>query len=408
MLERYLSITPVWCDSMSERVVVLGAGYAGSAAIRELESEATSEEIEVVWISEHDYHLLLHEVHRMIRDPDVERNIKIPVEDIKSDSTTFIEDRVTGVDVSDRQVQLESRGPVSYDYLVVALGTATEFYDIEGLEEHAYGIKSVDSARRIHEEIRSVALSTTWDDPARVVIGGAGMSGVQTAGEVAKLRDRLDAPIDITIVEGLDDVLPKGDADARESVRRLLTEQDVTIRTGEFVSRVDDNQVYLDPEGDREPETLPYDVLVWTGGITGREELENVELGRDGRSSRIHANTDLRTDDDRVFAIGDAALVEQVDGEYAPPTSQAAWGAAKVAARNILHDIRDDPLESYDHLDKGTAISIGDETVVYDVIGLPFDTIEGAAGRTLKKAIAARWIVSVSSVKRAVRAWGDM
>lgn len=392
---------------MTQRIVVLGAGYAGSAAIRELESEA-SDQFELVWISENDYHLLLHEVHRMIRDPSVESNIKIPVEDIKGDSTRFIEDRVTGVDTADRTVELESGDPVSYDYLIVALGSDTEYYDIEGLEEHAHDIKSVESARTIHEDIRASAAEQGWKDPAQVVIGGAGMSGVQTAGEVAEFRDRHNAPIDITIVEGLDDVLPKGDSEARASVRRLLRERDVTIRTGEFVSRVDDSRVYLDAKDGEGPEPLEYDVLIWTGGITGQEELETVGVGKDERSKRIHAGTDLRTDDDRVFAIGDAALVDQVDEEYAPPTSQAAWGAAKVAARNILHDTRGEPLESYDHLDKGTAISIGDETVVYDVIGLPFDTIEGTAGRALKKAIAARWIVSVSSVKRAIRAWGDM
>ncbi len=388
---------------MTTRVVVLGAGYAGCAAVTELES-AASDDLEIVWISEDDYHLLLHEVHRTIRDPTVESSVTIPVAEIKDETTEFREGRVVGVDTDARAVELEDGERVGYDYLIVAIGSATADFGIEGVDEHAHYVESLEATLRIHEEIRAAAEGASWEEPARVVVGGGGMSGVQVAGEVAELRDRHEDPIDVTIVEGLDDVLPKGDPGARESVRRHLTDRGVTIRTGSFVTRVDDEHVYVD-EG---ATPLAYDVLIWTGGIAGHEEAANVDVAREGRSGRIHAGTDLRTDDERVFAVGDAALVEQGDDRYAPPTSQAAWGAAEVAARNVLHELRGEPLESYHHVDKGTAISVGDDTVVYDVVGLPFETIEGIAGRTLKRAIAARWIVSVSSVRTAVRAWGDM
>jgi len=93
--------------------------------------------------------------------------------------------------------------------------------------------------------------------------------------------------------------------------------------------------VYFGGGEDEEPEELSYDVLIWTGGITGQPELENVEVEKDERSNRVHAGSDFTTSDDRVFAIGDTALVEQGDDDVAPPTAQAAWQAAEVAGENL-------------------------------------------------------------------------
>ena len=157
---------------MTTQVVVLGAGYAGAGAVKRFEQEI-DDEAELVWISEQDYHLVLHESHRVIRTPSAESKITIPVEEIKSPSTTFIEDRVVSVDVDDRRVELVHEDDVSYDYLLVALGTATAFYGIEGLEEHALTLKSLEDAQRIHRRITSAASDASRSDPAKVVVGGA-------------------------------------------------------------------------------------------------------------------------------------------------------------------------------------------------------------------------------------------
>src|SRR6056297_3248730 len=86
--------------SMTTRVVVLGAGYAGAGAVSKLEDELGSD-AELVWVSETDYHLVLHEAHRIIRDPGVREKITIPVEDIKSRRTEFVHDSVVDVDTDE-------------------------------------------------------------------------------------------------------------------------------------------------------------------------------------------------------------------------------------------------------------------------------------------------------------------
>jgi NADH dehydrogenase len=392
---------------MTSQVVVLGSGYAGAGAVTRFE-EVTDESTELTWISEHDYHLVLHEAHRVIRDTSVASKISIPVDEIKSPETTFRQDRVTGVDVDEREVHLADGEPVSYDYLLVALGSRTAFYGIEGLKEHSHTLKGLDDAREIHRDVADAAANATRADPAQVVVGGAGLSGIQSAGEIAEYRDEHRAPIDVTLVEGLDEVFPGNDPELQGALRKRLEAAGVDIMCGEFVSKVDADTIYVGGGEDEEPTELDYDVFLWTGGITGQDELADATVDKDDRSNRVYADRDFRTSDDRVFAIGDSALIEQGPEEFAPPTAQAAWQAAEVAGENLFRAAKGQSLRTWTHDDKGTLISVGDEAVAHGVDPLPIDTFGGIGAELLKKAVAARWIADVSSIGRAIDAWSDM
>jgi NADH dehydrogenase len=392
---------------MSTQVVVLGSGYAGTGAVQRIESELDGE-AEITWVSETDYHLVLHEVHRCISNPTAESKVAIPIEEVKSPSTEFVKGRVTGVDVDERTVELEDGDTVDYDYLLVALGSATAFYGIDGLEEHSLELKGLDDAREIRQQVEDAVADATPDDPASVVIGGAGLSGIQTAGEVAEYRDEHDAPIEVALVEGLDQVFPNNDPELQGALRRRLEERDIEIMTGEFVSKVDEETIYVGGGEDEPPAELGYDVFVWTGGITGQSEVADCDVEKDERSNRIHSGSDFLTSDDRVFALGDSALVEQGPDSIAPPTAQAAWQAAEVAGQNVARAVRGQPLKTWTHDDKGTVVSVGEDAVAHDVDGIPINVFGGTPARLLKKAIAARWIADVASVSRAINAWGDM
>jgi len=398
---------------MSTQVVVVGSGYAGAGAVKAFEDEVGEGEAELTWISEHDYHLVLHEAHRAIRNPAVEDKITIPVDEIKSPESDFVQGRVVDVDTDERVVETDDGTTVDYDYLLLSVGSTTAFFGIEGLKEHAHQLKGLDDAKAIHEDVREAAADATRSDPAQVIVGGAGLSGIQTAGEIAEYRDAHNAPIDVTIVEGLDEVFPGNDPELQGALRRRLEGLDVEIITGEFISQADADAVYLGGGDDDPGEELAYDVLVWTGGITGHDEVHGVGVEQDERSHRINAEADFQTSDDRVFALGDAALVDQGEETVAPPTAQAAWQAAEVAGENVARAVDGRPLKTWRHDDKGTVVSVGDDAVAHDVkfpaIGtLPFNVFGGPAARTLKKAIAARWIADVSSPRNALEAWESM
>jgi NADH dehydrogenase len=387
---------------MTEKVVVLGSGYAGAGAVQSLEA-SLGPEADLTWVSDVDYHLVLHESHRCIRDPTVREKITVPVTEIRSDSTTFRQGEVVGIDTDDREVELAGDGTVPYDYLLVALGSRTAFFGIEGLEEHAHTLKSLDDALAIHDAVSEAAAAASHGDPAQVVIGGAGLSGIQTGGEVAEFRDDHNADIDIHLVEGLERILPGSDPQLQGALRKRLEAADVDIRTGEFIGKVDEDRVYVGDDDE-----LAYDVLVWAGGITGREAVRDANVDKDDRSHRIYAERTFETTDDRVFAMGDSALIDQPGEEPAPPTAQAAWQAAEVAGTNLARRVNGQPLTEWTHKDKGTVVSIGEKAVAHDVLYVPLSTFGGTPAEILKKGIAARWIADIAGVRRAISAWSDM
>ncbi|MFC7222270.1 NAD(P)/FAD-dependent oxidoreductase [Halalkalicoccus sp. GCM10025322] len=380
---------------MTAQVVVLGAGYAGAGAVQTLEDEL--EDARITWISDTDYHLVLHESHRVIRNPGVQEHIKIPVEEIKSPSTRFIEGEVTDVDTDERVVSLDDGTNVEYDYVLVALGSSTAYYGIPGLDEHSLTLKSLDDALEIHRSVKEAAAEATREDPAQIAIGGAGLSGIQSAGEIAEFRDAHNAPIEISLIEALPEIMPGQDPELQGAVKKRLQEKDIEILTDDPITEADEDAIHFD-----EGEPLEYDVFVWTGGITGREALEGANVEKE--HNRVVAESTFQTSDDRVFAIGDSAVIDQGEAP-APPTAQAAWQAAELVGENVARAIEGRPLKTWTYKDKGTLISIGDEAVANDIQGLPINTFGWIGAETLKKMVAARWIADVSSPKRAKRAW---
>ncbi|WP_121821268.1 NAD(P)/FAD-dependent oxidoreductase [Halostella salina] len=384
---------------MTAKVVVLGAGYAGAGAVKQLEDELGNS-AELTWVADNDYHLVLHESHRCIRDPTVQEKITIPVDEIKSPTTRFVEGEVVDLDVDERTVELADGDEIDYDYVLVALGSQTAYYGIEGMAENALTLKSLDDALEIHEEVKAAARDATRNDPAQVVVGGAGLSGIQSAGEIAEFRDEHQAPIDIYLVEALEEIFPGNDPEVQGALRKRLQDADIEILTDDPIVEAGEDAIYFD-----EGEPLEYDTFLWTGGITGRDALDGADVEKE--HNRVNAEATFETSDDRVFALGDSAIVEQND-QPAPPTAQAAWQAAEVAGENVARAVDDRPLKTWTHKDKGTVISVGDEAVAHDVMMLPFNTFGSLPAETLKKAIAARWIADVSSYGRALKAWPDL
>ena len=388
---------------MTEDVVVLGSGYAGTGAIKRLESELDGE-ADLTWVSDIDHHLVLHESHRCIRNPDLKEKITFDISEIKSPATRFVQGRVDAIDTDERVITLADDSTVEYDYLLLGIGSKTAFFGIEGLREHSLTLKSLEDALEIHDAVTEAAREAARNDPAQVVVGGAGLSGIQSAGEIAEFRDKHRAPLEVHLVEGLDNVFPNNDPVVQAKLRKLLEEKDVEIHTGEFIGEVDDETVYVGDEKE-----LDYDVLLWAGGITGQDAAETAAVDKDERSNRIEAASDFRTSDERVFALGDAALIDQSDQDNpAPPTAQAAWQAAEVAGENIARAVRGEPLVEWTHEDKGTLISVGSKAVAHNVKGLPMDTFGGPAAKALKKTVAARWITTVTGFGDAAKAFPDM
>jgi NADH dehydrogenase len=366
------------------RVAVLGAGYAGLTLARRLEDDLPAE-TELVVVNDTPAHLVRHEVHRVIRRPSVAEVIELPLSDVL-DRSEVVVDRVVGIDPDERRVELEDRGAIEYDYAAVCLGSETAFHDLPGVREHATPLKDVGDAERIREDFLALA-----ESGGRTIVGGAGLSGVQVAGELAALADERDADVEVVLVEQLGDVAPSFPPNFRTAVREQLEDRGVRVRTNSQVEAATEDELVLDGE------RLPCEQLVWTGGIRGPDAF-----GGD----RPVVRNDLRLDRS-TFVLGDAARVVDADGEAVPASASAAIREARTVADNLTrlveHDLDgeggfDPRLAPYRFDVPGWIVSVGDGAVAQ--IGPT--VLTGAAARAMKATVGAGHLSSAGDVRRAV------
>jgi NADH dehydrogenase len=363
-------------------VAVLGAGYAGLAAVRQLEA-SLGDDVEITLVDERETHLVQHLVHRAVREPSLSDRLTIPLSDLLT-RATHRQARVTGIDPDRGEVQL-ANGSLSCDAAVVSLGARTAFYGLPGVEAHATPLKRLEHAARIREEFTGVPVD------GRAVVCGAGLSGIQVAGELAALgRDREEPP-EVVLLEQQDSVAPGFPEPFQRAVAEELADRDVTVRTGMTVTAAEADAVAFD-DGER----LAYDQLIWTGGITGGDSLA-------GDRPQVPATLRLG---DRAFGAGDAVRVVDAHGQLAPASAQTAVRQAGVAATNVErlvahHRVDDDGFEPrldryrYDGL--GWVVSVGDGTVA-QVGG---SVLRGSAARAVKTTVAAGYLGQLGAVESA-------
>ncbi|MFB6361193.1 MAG: NAD(P)/FAD-dependent oxidoreductase [Halobacteriales archaeon] len=373
------------------QVLVLGGGYAGVVLARRLE-RSLPEAAELTVVDESPTHLVQHELHRLVRTPGMAESITVEFEDLFF-RARFVRGEVTEIDEAAGVARLADDTELSFDYAAVCLGAGTAYYDLPGVEAHSTPLKRLQDAETIRERFLELVDATE----GRTVVGGAGLSGVQVAGELAELADEREVAeaVDVVLVEQADQVAPGFPDHFSDAVHEALEAVGVEVRTGMTITGATDAAVEFDTGA------LDYDQLVWTGGIRGTPPL-------DGERPTVPAT--LRRDD-RTFVIGDAARVVDEEGNLVPATAQAAMAEARVAARNIDRLVRHDlegqgfepRLETVDFEASGWIVSVGAQTVAQ--VG-PF-VFRDTAARALKTAVGARYLTGVGAVRQAVGLVGD-
>lgn len=367
-------------------VVVLGAGYAGLTLARRLERTIPAA-VELTVVDESETHLVQHELHRVVRRPAVADVIQVPLADAL-DRANINRGRVTDVSPEENRVSLagdDGSEEIGYDYAAVCLGAETAFYDIPGLREHATPLKRLPHAESIRED--ALALCETG---GRIVVGGAGLSGVQVAGELAVLAREQGATdrFDVLLLEQEGRVAPGFREGFQQAVYEELLARDVDVRTETKVDRVHDSAVETGSGA------VDYDALVWTGGIRGPDALGGV---------RPAVRSDLRLTDS-TFVVGDAARIVDANGEAVPASASAAVREARTVATNVARlvtgsdDGFDPRLERYRFDVPGWIVSVGDGAVAQ--IGP--EVFTGAAAKALKASVGAGYLANADAIRRAV------
>lgn len=387
------------------KVVVLGAGYAGLITTRHLTKKLSEEEAEIVLINKHNYHYestWLHEVAAGTINPNQARVMISDV--VNPNRVRLIYDTVVEVNKDEQRVVLEN-SEVTYDYLVIGLGFVTNTFGITGMEQNAFFIQDIDSARLIAEHIeyqfaKYSAGEITDDDALNIVVGGGGFTGIEFVGElveiVPKLCKKYDIPrnkVRIINVEAAPSILPMFDKDLVAYAIESLESRGVEFRMGAAISE-------CTPEGfivGEDKELIKGGTVVWTGGVTG-----NPVLGKSGFElvkGKVNVDADLRVPgEENIFVLGDCSWVMNKEtGRPYPPTGQLASQEGVVAAENIAALIRNQPLRDFVFEDKGTVASLG----VSDGIGNVFQgtKLQGKAAAAMKKVVDDRTLYLVGGPK---------
>ena len=383
-------------------IVILGAGFAGIYAYLEFHKRyQNNKEIKVTLISERDEFVFIPLIHEVATGLLTTQGVTQPIRTLPvSPGSRFIEASVESVDLDKKEIRVTypnyakdhnksqsdlEREVVSYDFLILAMGSETNYYDIPGAEEHTLPIKNLEDTKRIKnhliERFEEADTLTSEDEIRRVLrftIIGGGPTGVEMAGEFAdlitdeikKAFPRVYHYASIVIIQGAERLVPQmGPWFGRRVEKILYKKMKMRILLCARVTRVEPGKVYIGKD------SISSDTIIWTAGVKARylDIASSLPVEFESKTKRIKVDSYLRLDNYRdVFVVGDQAWVHKKSGQAYPMRAQFAVREGVLAARNIIRFMEGDRLGEFKWKDLGFILSIGKGGALAQIIGIKF------------------------------------
>lgn len=363
-----------------KRTVILGAGFGGLQATVDLDRLLRSHpDHEILLISDQNYFMftpLLPQIVSSYIDP---RHIVQPIRDIRGHRNyRFLRDTVTAIDVNRRQVETCS-GAIPYDHLIFALGSQSEYFRIPGARENSYDFKSLEDGVVLRDRVLDICehADHTQDAAERkrlltFAIVGGGYTGVELITEmrdflfryvVGRYRNISRSEIRLILIEATPNILGGFDPMLRPHAMKRLNVEGIEVRTSSPVTRVFDGALEL-----KGGEIIEAGTIIWAAGVRAHPLAETLP-GPHDRIGRAKVNEFLQIEEHpEVFVIGDSS--SPASAPDAPRVAPAAIGEGKIAATNIAHIERNEPLESYKYVSEGMLVSLGMDDAVLSILGV--------------------------------------
>ena len=366
--------------SREPHVVIVGGGFAGLNAARELGRAAVDVPMRVTLVDQHNHHTfqpLLYQVATAGLEPQsIGRSLRGALRRLPVDVRLGV---VVAVDWDDRRVVLDDGARLPFDTLVLAAGAETADYGIPGVAEHAFPLKWIPDgiALRNHllrqfeqVEVRPAAVD---DGALTFVVAGGGPTGVELSGAIAELVDQVirhDHPrvdvsrVRIVLVEMLDTLLAPYSRRSQDYSRAALERRGVEVRTGTAIEAVDDDGVVL-AGGER----IRAATVIWTAGVRANPLADRLGVTQ-GHGGRVPVAADLRLPGHGdAFVVGDLAAAVGRDGKPLPQLAPVAIQQGHHVAEQIIRLRRGKSTKPFHYRDRGTMATIGRKDAVAE---LPF------------------------------------
>jgi NADH dehydrogenase len=370
-----------------QRVVIVGAGFAGFHAARTLGrlSTLTKGAAELVVINSTDYFLylpLLPEVAGGILEP---RRVSVPLAG-NCPGARLVLGTVDEIDLEARRLSFVDpegdRDSLSYDRLVLTIGSVNKLLPIPGVAEHAHGFRSIGEALYMRDHlVRQIELADASDDPAErearctFVVVGAGYTGTEVAAqgqlltiEAARRRPGLQQQrLRWLLVDLAPKVLPELDPRLSSTAEKVLSGRGIEIRTSTTVKEATSEGVLLS-----DGEFVRTRSLIWCVGVRPDPLIERLDLPTN--RGRLVVDEYLSVPDHpELFGCGDAAAVPDLTrpGQITPMTAQHAERQGRVAARNVAASLGLGHRRAYRHHDLGFVVDLADADAAANPLGVP-------------------------------------
>ncbi|MFF0156284.1 NAD(P)/FAD-dependent oxidoreductase [Streptomyces sp. NPDC005263] len=369
------------------RILVVGAGFAGVECVRRLERKLSPDEADVTLVTPFAYQLYLPLLPQVASGVLTPQSIAVSLRRSRKYRTRIIPGGAIGVDLKSKVCVIRTITDrivdEPYDYIVLAPGSITRTFDIPGLTDNAFGMKTLAEAAYVRDHVISqLDLADASQDPAErasrlqfVVVGG-GYAGTETAACLQRLTHaavkrypRLDPGL---IKWHLIDIAPKlmpelGDK-LGSSAQEILRRRGIDISLGTSIAKAGPEEVTF-----TDGRVIPTRTLIWTAGVVASPLIAT--LGAETVRGRLAVTASMNlAGHDGVFALGDAAAVPDEakgeDGAVCPPTAQHAMRQGKHVADNVIAALRDQPLRPYVHKDLGLVVDLGGKDAVSKPLGI--------------------------------------
>jgi len=337
------------------KVLILGAGMAGTRAALHLEKLSQEGEIEIEIIDEKIYHLLIPNLHEAATDRISADAVQVPLKEIFQDKNiTFHKAYVFKIDLEEKVV-IANGNRIPYNFLVIALGAKANFYNIPNLLKYAFPLRSLEDAESIRTHILEMFELAAQERDAKkkkeyltFVVGGVGAAGTQFVTELAdwirELRVRYSISQDDVQIVAVEAKESMGiDWPLAQYAHKILKKKGIKLILGAAITSIEKQTILLS-NGKR----IPTRTLVWTGGIKGNELVEKSGL-RVNHQGKAIVNKYLEAEEhEGVYVIGDASnVVDPETGQSVIPSAQMAVNEANYVAEHLIARIRNIQKQKY-------------------------------------------------------------